>query len=177
MAKPPPISITVTKATGQAQSARPPFIAAQAPTAIITIRWSSPNNGWATPAANELVVADADMGVGGRREQRQAGGEEERAGRFHGLLLLQRIGWWTVTSLVPSGKVASTCTSWIISATPSMTCARVITCAPADIRSATAAAVAGAFDDEIADQRDRLGVVELDAALEPPPGDHARPWR
>ena len=29
-----------------------------------------------------------------------------------------RIGWWTVTSFVPSGNVASTCTSWIISGTP-----------------------------------------------------------
>ena len=34
----------------------------------------------------------------------------------------QRIGAWTVTSLVPSGKVASTWTSWIISGTPSMHC-------------------------------------------------------
>ncbi len=32
-----------------------------------------------------------------------------------------RIGWWTVTSLVPSGKVASTWMSWIIEATPSIT--------------------------------------------------------
>jgi hypothetical protein len=32
-----------------------------------------------------------------------------------------RIGSCTVTSLVPSGNVASTCTSWIISAMPSIT--------------------------------------------------------
>ena len=31
-----------------------------------------------------------------------------------------RMGWWTVTSLVPSGKVASTCTEWIIPGTPCM---------------------------------------------------------
>ena len=31
------------------------------------------------------------------------------------------MGLWTVTSLVPSGNVASTCTSWIISAMPSIT--------------------------------------------------------
>lgn len=31
------------------------------------------------------------------------------------------IGLWMVTSLVPSGKVASAWTSWIISATPSIT--------------------------------------------------------
>jgi hypothetical protein len=35
------------------------------------------------------------------------------------------IGWCTVTSLVPSGKVASTWISGIISAMPSMTSARV----------------------------------------------------
>src|SRR5262245_7462267 len=40
-------------------------------------------------------------------------------------------GSCTVTSLVPSGNVASTCTSWIISATPSITWARDTTCAPA----------------------------------------------
>src|SRR3546814_3355366 len=34
------------------------------------------------------------------------------------------IGSWIVTSLVPSGNVASTCTSGIISATPSITSAR-----------------------------------------------------
>jgi hypothetical protein len=33
----------------------------------------------------------------------------------------QRIGAWTVTSFVPSGKVASTWIWWIISGTPSMT--------------------------------------------------------
>src|SRR5262245_36184192 len=47
------------------------------------------------------------------------------------------IGSCTVTSLVPSGNVASTCTSWTISAMPSITCARVTTAAPASISSAT----------------------------------------
>src|SRR5262245_33620289 len=47
------------------------------------------------------------------------------------------IGSRTVTSLVPSGKVASTWMSWIISAMPSMTSLRVSTCAPASINSAT----------------------------------------
>src|SRR5258707_5898587 len=37
----------------------------------------------------------------------------------HGVLL-QRIGSCIVTNLVPSGKVASTCTSWIISGIPSI---------------------------------------------------------
>jgi len=41
-----------------------------------------------------------------------------------------RIGLWTVTSLVPSGKVASTWTSWIISGTPSMTWSRVRSVVP-----------------------------------------------
>src|SRR4029453_1736831 len=49
----------------------------------------------------------------------------------------QRIGAWTVTSLVPSGKVASTWISSMMSATPSITCSRRSTWAPACIRSAT----------------------------------------
>src|SRR5580692_1438587 len=47
------------------------------------------------------------------------------------------MGWWTVTSLVPSGNVASTWISWIISATPSMTCSRVSICAPDCMSCAT----------------------------------------
>ena len=53
--------------------------------------------------------------VGGRE------GEPTGPDRMLHDTLPQRIGSWTVTSLVPSGKVASTCTSWIISAMPSMT--------------------------------------------------------
>src|SRR5262249_52850471 len=51
--------------------------------------------------------------------------------------LVHRIGSCTVTSLVPSGNVASTWMSWIISAMPSITSPRVSTCAPASISSAT----------------------------------------
>src|SRR5690349_5904206 len=40
------------------------------------------------------------------------------------------IGSWTVTSLVPSGNVASTCTSCSISGTPSMTSSRPSTSRP-----------------------------------------------
>ena len=47
------------------------------------------------------------------------------------------IGWCTVTSLVPSGKVASTCTSGISSATPSITSSRRAACVPVVISSAT----------------------------------------
>ena len=83
-----------------------------------------------------------------------------------------RIGSCTVTSLVPSGKVASTWTSWIISAMPSITWSR-----GEDVRAGLhqlgdGAAVARALDDEVGDQRDRLGMVELDAALEPPARHH-----
>src|SRR5258708_8621086 len=49
----------------------------------------------------------------------------------------QRIGLCTVTSLVPSGKVAATWMSWIISATPSITCSRRITVPPSRMSSAT----------------------------------------
>src|SRR5262245_28021207 len=48
-----------------------------------------------------------------------------------------RIGSCTVTSLVPSGNVASTWMSWIISGMPSITWARVSTWAPVCISSAT----------------------------------------
>src|SRR5713226_8951892 len=48
-----------------------------------------------------------------------------------------RIGLWTVTSLVPSGKVASTWISATISAMPSITCARDSTVAPSRMSSAT----------------------------------------
>mgnify|MGYP003449998008 CR=1 FL=1 len=36
------------------------------------------------------------------------------------------------------------------------------------------AAVAGALDDEVGDDGDRFGMVELDAALEPAPRHHCR---
>ena len=83
-----------------------------------------------------------------------------------------RIGSCTVTSLVPSGNVASTWMSWIISAMPSITCARVMTCAPRFHQLGDGAAVARAFEDEIGDQRDRFRMVELDAALQPAARHH-----
>src|SRR6185369_7430597 len=50
---------------------------------------------------------------------------------------VQTTGWCTVTSLVPSGKVASTWMSGIISATPSMTSSRVSTVRPSLMSWAT----------------------------------------
>lgn len=47
------------------------------------------------------------------------------------------IGWCTVTSLLPSGNVASTWMSGIISAMPSMTSARDRIYVPSDISCAT----------------------------------------
>src|SRR4029077_7902693 len=93
-----------------------------------------------------IVRADLDrpvagVGDGERRglaagvERDLAGLDEELAGG-HGVSF-QRIGSCTVTSFVPSGNVASTWISGIISAMPSITWARVITWAPACIRSAT----------------------------------------
>src|SRR5690606_806353 len=57
--------------------------------------------------------------------------EHRRAARFHAM------GSWTVTSLVPSGKVASTCTSRIMSGTPARTWSAVSTWRPLRISSAT----------------------------------------
>ena len=80
----------------------------------------------------EEVVVRADLdrpvaGVGDRQRDRRAARRSARARRRrtnefagdHG------IGWCTVTSFVPSGNVASTWISGIISGTPSITCARV----------------------------------------------------
>src|SRR5690606_1687157 len=66
------------------------------------------------------------------RLEPEVGVERGRFGRgddfagYHG----QRMGLWTVTSFVPSGNVASTCTSWIISGTPSITSLRLRTVVP-----------------------------------------------
>ena len=57
-------------------------------------------------------------------------GTEDVFTGFHRLSSSQRIGLWTVTSLVPSGNVASTWTSAIMSATPSMTSSLVRTVVP-----------------------------------------------
>src|SRR5271166_5676445 len=74
-----------------------------------------------------IVAADLDWsvaGVGdGERGARQAGIEVYIAGQREDFAWDHRIGSCTVTNLVPSENVASTCTSWIISATPSITCA------------------------------------------------------
>src|SRR5207245_8993302 len=61
----------------------------------------------------------------------QAVRNDHLTGDHHG------IGWWRVTSLVPSGKVASTWTSCRSSGTPSITSSRLSTARPADMRSAT----------------------------------------
>ena len=47
------------------------------------------------------------------------------------------MGSWTVTSLVPSGKVPSTCSTGIISATPGITSSVVRMVAPNSMSSAT----------------------------------------
>src|SRR5579875_484364 len=70
-------------------------------------------------------------------EPRQPGVELDVAGKSENFAGDHRIGACTVTSFVPSGKVASTWISSIISATPSITCSRVRTRPPASMRSAT----------------------------------------
>src|SRR5262249_13248041 len=93
-----------------------------------------------------IVRSDLDRpvaGVGRRQrhglaagiERDVAGLDEELAGGH--VASSHRIGSCTVTSFVPSGNVASTWISGIISAMPSITWARVRTWAPVCIRSAT----------------------------------------
>src|ERR1700722_2434584 len=93
-----------------------------------------------------IMRADLDRPVAGvgdhERHGLAAGVESDFAGldeHFAGNHAAppQRIGSCTVTSLGPSGNVASTWMSGIISAMPSITWARVMTWAPACIRSAT----------------------------------------
>ena len=74
------------------------------------------------------------------------------------------MGWWTVTSLVPSGNVASTCTSGIISGTPSMTSARDKQFRAEAHQLGYGATITGALQDGRADVRDRLRIVELQTA-------------
>ena len=78
-----------------------------------------------------------------------------------------------VTSLRPSGKVASTWTSGSISATPSITWSRVSTSRPLDHQVGDPAPVPGPLDHPGGQQRHRLRVVQLDAASQPVPGHHA----
>src|SRR5690348_15531966 len=91
----------------------------------------------------EEVVVRADLdrplaGVGDlERDGRAALVEEDVALRGDDLAGDHRIGSWTVTSLVPSGNVASTWISWIISGMPSMTCSRRRISAPSRMSWAT----------------------------------------
>src|SRR5262249_13993314 len=94
-----------------------------------------------------IVRSDLDRpvaGIGDRQRDRLAASIDldlvvldEHLTGDHSAASVHRIGSCTVTSLVPSGNVASTWMSWIISAMPSITSPRVSTCAPASISSAT----------------------------------------
>ena len=79
-----------------------------------------------------------------------------------------------MTSFVPSGNVASTWISGIISGTPSITWSRDEQRRAVAHQLGDGAAVARAFDDRRATVRDRLGIVELDAAREPALGEQRR---
>ena len=90
----------------------------------------------------EMVVrADLDRPVAGigddQGHDRPADVHFDLAGGRKQLARDHRIGSCTVTSLVPSGKVASTWISRIISGTPSITWGRLKTVAPSRISSAT----------------------------------------
>src|SRR5690606_11589861 len=83
-------------------------------------------------------VADRDRdavpaGVEGHRPLAR----DDLAGAARRCARHQTIGLWTVTSLVPSGKVASTCTESSISATPSSTSSLLSTFRPLDMSSLT----------------------------------------
>ena len=77
------------------------------------------------------------------------------------------IGWWTVTSLLPSGNVPSTCTSTIISATPVHDVGAAEQLAAQVHQLGDGAAVADELHHLRADQRDRLGVIQAKPARQP----------
>src|SRR5690606_24616509 len=72
-----------------------------------------------------------------QRHPRPAGVQRDGVAGVYVLARDHGIGLCTVTSLVPSGKVASTCTLSSISGTPSMTSSRRSTERPASISWAT----------------------------------------
>src|SRR6218665_3146891 len=77
-----------------------------------------------------------EMHVGGLHRGASGGVKGQKKGQKKGPKH-QTMGWCTVTSLLPSGKVASTCMSGIISAMPSITSARLSRVRPVLISSAT----------------------------------------
>src|SRR5258708_1580125 len=87
------------------------------------------------------VRADLDGTITGVDDANGGGGaagvELDLSRRGAELARDHAIGSWSVTSFRPSGKVASTWTSSIISGTPSMTSPRLRTWRPAFIRSET----------------------------------------
>ena len=78
-----------------------------------------------------------------------------------------------MTSLVPSGKVPSTCTSSIISGTPRATSSRPSSWRPRSISSATDRPSRMNSSSCVGDQRDRLRIVQAQAAREPFLGEEA----
>src|ERR1700733_6685742 len=85
------------------------------------------------PDLNRPVAGIGDH----QRHHRSANVQHDRPVAAEDLARDHGIGSWTVTSLVPSGKVASTCTSVSISGTPSITSSRLSTVRPAVISSTT----------------------------------------
>jgi hypothetical protein len=86
----------------------------------------------------------------------------------------QVTGLWTVTSLVPSGKVASTWMSGIISGTPSITSSRAEQRRAVVHQVGHRAPVPGALEHGRGDVRDRLRVVQLQPAGAAPLGEQRR---
>ena len=105
-------------------------------------------------------IDDLKVFADGRRKARFAFGRDdcarlERIGRRAGL---GRIGSWTVTSLVPSGKTPSTCRIGTMEATPDITSL----CSVSSIQATSGPprfALPRAFENLVGDDRDRLGMV------------------
>lgn len=85
------------------------------------------------------------------------------------------MGEWTVTSLLPSAKTASTCTRGIRSATPCITSAWVKTLDASAVTSSTVFSLTGALQGGCGDNGHRLGMVQLEPFLLRPQGHVGHP--
>src|SRR5882757_186776 len=158
----PPTSITPTKAAGQAHNARPPLSAAHRPTAIITAIWSMPLSGCAMPAAKDDTSWPGWAKAGLAPRARRAATENRR---FMALVLsADRIVHGDELGAVGESGFDLDVVDHFGDAIHHLVAGEDVGALLHQLGDAFA--VARAFQDEVADQRHRFRMVELDAAIE-----------
>src|SRR5262245_24925460 len=140
-----PASIVATKAIGHTRTARPPAIAPHTPTAVMARRWSAPWRGWAKPdrneEANSCMIGSSTNGVVNCDELGAVG----ECG-LH-VDLLDHVGD-AVHELIASQYLRALRQE--LGNRPS---------------------IAGAFQNDVGDQRDALRMIQLEASCQAPPSD------